>query len=130
LVASLDAASRTELEGDELLIEFTPEAKHSRDTLAKADNAKALREACSEVCGRNIGIRFAVKDGTMPATSHFTGSRRASFKQQIRQAAAQNPPSNKSCAPLAARLSISRRSDLTSFYRRGRRVFRRDRREE
>src|SRR5258707_1236030 len=62
LVASLDAASRTELEGDELLIEFTPEAKHSRDTLAKADNAKALREACSEVCGRDIEIRLAIND--------------------------------------------------------------------
>ena len=37
LVASLDAAMRVELVGDDLLIEFTPEAKQSRDTLAKAD---------------------------------------------------------------------------------------------
>jgi hypothetical protein len=92
LVASLDAASRTELEGDELLIEFTPEAKHSRDTLAKADNAKALREACSEVCGRNIGIRFAVKDGTSAGDEPLSPEEEEHrSKKRIRQAAAQNP---------------------------------------
>ena len=36
LIAALDAASRAELEGDELLIEFTPEARQARDTLDKA----------------------------------------------------------------------------------------------
>src|SRR5205823_14609872 len=32
LIAALDAACRVELEGDELSIEFMPEARHSRDT--------------------------------------------------------------------------------------------------
>ena len=92
LIAALDASSRVELEGDELLIEFTPEAKHSRDTLAKADNAKALREACSEVCGRDIGIRFAAKDATSQNDQPLSPEeeeRRS--KKQIRQTAAQNP---------------------------------------
>jgi DNA polymerase-3 subunit gamma/tau len=92
LIAALDASSRAELEGDELLIEFTPDAKHSRDTLAKADNAKALREACREVCGRDIGIRFAVKDGSSEGDEQLSPEeeeRRS--KKQIRQAAAQNP---------------------------------------
>lgn len=92
LIAALDASSRAELEGDELLIEFTPDAKHSRDTLAKADNAKALREACSEVCGRDIGIRFTVKDGNNESDEPLSPEeeeRRS--KKQIRQTAAQNP---------------------------------------
>jgi DNA polymerase-3 subunit gamma/tau len=92
LIAALEASSRAELEGDELLIEFTPEAKHSRDTLAKGDNAKALREACSEVCGRDIGIRFAVKDATNESGEQLSPEeeeRRS--KKQIRQTAAQNP---------------------------------------
>ncbi|MDX6289914.1 MAG: polymerase subunit gamma/tau [Blastocatellia bacterium] len=92
LIAALDASSRAELEGDELLIEFTPDAKHSRDTLAKADNAKALREACREVCGRDIGIRFAVKDVSSEGDEQLSPEeeeRRS--KKQIRQAAAQNP---------------------------------------
>lgn len=92
LIAALDASSRAELEGDELLLEFTADAKHSRDTLAKADNAKALREACSEVCGRDIGIRFAVKDGNNESDEPLSPEeeeRRS--KKQIRQTAAQNP---------------------------------------
>lgn len=92
LVAALDAAGRAELENDELSIEFTPEARHSRDTLAKADNAKALREACAEVCGREIGIRFSIRSGDgddgAPASPEEE-ERRA--KQEARQAIAQNP---------------------------------------
>jgi DNA polymerase-3 subunit gamma/tau len=92
LIAALDAASRLEFEDDDLLIEFAPEAKHSRDTLAKSDNAKALREACSEVCGRDIGIRFAIKDGASGNDAPLSPEeeeRRS--KKQTRQAAAQNP---------------------------------------
>jgi hypothetical protein len=92
LIAALEAASRAELEGDELLIEFTPEAKHSRDTLAKSDNAKTLREACSEVCGRDIGIRFSIRDGSSDANEPLSPEeeeRRA--RKQTRQAATQNP---------------------------------------
>jgi len=92
LIAALDAACRVELEGDELSIEFMPEARHSRDTLAKADNAKALREACAEVCGREIGIRFAIRqaesDESAP-TSPEEEERRT--KQQTRETVAQNP---------------------------------------
>ena len=91
LIAAIDAAVRAELEGDELLIEFTPEARHYRDTLAKSENARALREACAEVCGREIGIRFTIKDDAandLPASSDEE-SRRS--QQLARQAAAQNP---------------------------------------
>jgi DNA polymerase III subunit gamma/tau len=92
LIAALDAACRVELEGDELSIEFMPEARHSRDTLAKADNAKALREACTEVCGREIGIRFAIRqaesDEGAPASPEEEERR---SKQQAREAVAQNP---------------------------------------
>jgi DNA polymerase-3 subunit gamma/tau len=91
LIAAIDAAMRAELEGDELSIEFAPEARHYRDTLAKAENAKALREACAEVCGREIRIRFSIKDGaadSLPASSEEETRR---SKQQARQAAVQNP---------------------------------------
>lgn len=92
LIAALDGASRAELEGDELLIEFTPDARHSRDTLAKADNANALREACYGVFGREIGIRFSIKDEAVDSNeppSPEEESRRS--KKQTRQTAAQNP---------------------------------------
>jgi DNA polymerase-3 subunit gamma/tau len=92
LIAALDDACRAELEGDELSIEFTSEVRHSRDTLAKADNAKALREACAEVYGREIGIRFSIRSGNsndgVPASSEEEERR---SKQQAREAVAQNP---------------------------------------
>ena len=90
LIAALDAARRAELVGDDFSIEFTSETRHYRDTLAKTDNLKALREACSEVCGCDIGILFSIKDddGEAPASSEAAELR---SKQSARQAAAQNP---------------------------------------
>ncbi|MDX6444110.1 MAG: polymerase subunit gamma/tau [Blastocatellia bacterium] len=92
LIAAFDDASRAELEGDELVIEFASANQQSRNTLAKAENAKVLREACSEVCGREVGIRFAVKDAvdeSNAALSPEDEERRA--KKQTRQTVAQNP---------------------------------------
>jgi DNA polymerase-3 subunit gamma/tau len=92
LIAALDSASRVELEGEELRIEFTPDARHDRDTLAKADNAKALREAGSEVCGRDIGIRLLIKDGATDSTEPLSPEEKERrSKKQTRQAATQNP---------------------------------------
>jgi len=92
LIAALDAARRVELDGDELLIEFAVDAKHFRDTLAKAESAKLLREVCADVCGREIGIRFVVQPsdatGSEPISADEEDRR---SKQKARQAAAQNP---------------------------------------
>jgi DNA polymerase-3 subunit gamma/tau len=92
LIAAIEAARRLELEGDELLVEFNPDAKHFRDTLAKADSAKLMREICSELCGREIGIRFAVPtvDGLATEPRSPDEDQRQA-KQKARQAAAQNP---------------------------------------
>jgi DNA polymerase III gamma/tau subunit len=89
LIAAIEAALRAELEADELVVEFSAEAKHYRDTLARTDNAKALREACAEVCGREIGIRFVIKNGAetnVPAVEEDPQA-----KQKARHAVAQDP---------------------------------------
>jgi len=91
LAAAMAAAARVELEGDELTIEFSPDAKHSRDTLAKADNARILRETCAEVCGREIGIRFVIRDGEADEASVSPEEDERRSKQKARLAAAQNP---------------------------------------
>jgi hypothetical protein len=91
LIAAFDDASRAELEGDELVIEFASANQQSRNTLAKAENAKVLREAGSEVCGREVGIRFAVKDAvdeSNVALSPEDEERRA--KKKTRETVAQN----------------------------------------
>jgi DNA polymerase-3 subunit gamma/tau len=62
LVTALDEARNTILEGNELCLEFAPNTRNFRDTLAKSDNVKILREVCKEVTGRDLGVRFVVID--------------------------------------------------------------------
>jgi hypothetical protein len=91
LAAAISAASRIDLEGDELTIEFSAEAKHSRDTMAKPDNVKILRDTCAEVCGRAVGIRFVMRDSEVADAPLAPEEDQKRSRQQARQAAAQNP---------------------------------------
>ncbi len=91
LAASMAAAARVELEGNELTIEFSAEGKHERGTMAKPENVKILREACAEVCGREIGIRFVIRDGEPDNASVSPEEDQRRSKQKARLAAAQNP---------------------------------------
>jgi DNA polymerase-3 subunit gamma/tau len=91
LIAAIDAALRAELEGEEFVIEFMPDARHYRDTLARADNLKALGEACAEVCGREVGIRFAIKDGADSISTDAVGEDTQQAKKKARHAAAADP---------------------------------------
>jgi DNA polymerase III subunit gamma/tau len=91
LAAAIGAAAGVELDGDELTIEFSPEAKHSRDTMVKPDNAKTLREACATVLGSEIGIRFVLRDGEADDAALSPEEDQRRSKQKARQAAAQHP---------------------------------------
>jgi len=62
LVTALEGARQATIQGSELCIEFLPETKHLRDTLAKSDNVKILREVCKEITGGELGVRFVVAD--------------------------------------------------------------------
>jgi DNA polymerase III subunit gamma/tau len=91
LIAAIEGALRAELEGEEFVIEFMPDARHYRDTLARADNIKALREACAEVCGREVGIRFAIKDGADSIPTDAVAEDTQQAKKKARHAAAADP---------------------------------------
>ena len=86
LIAAIAAAPRIELEGDDLVIEFSADDRH----LAKPDTAKILREVSAEICGRSVGIRFATGNGGDDAPVSPEEEQRRS-KQKARQAAAENP---------------------------------------
>jgi len=62
LVTALEGACQASLEGNELCLEFTPDARHLRDTLSKTDNVRILREVCKEITGRDLGVRFVISD--------------------------------------------------------------------
>ena len=69
LVTALEGARCATLEGNELCLEFTPDARHLRDTLSKSDNVKILREVCKEITGRDLGVRFVINDPQGSAAS-------------------------------------------------------------
>ncbi|HEV2835930.1 MAG TPA: DNA polymerase III subunit gamma/tau [Pyrinomonadaceae bacterium] len=60
LVTAIESALTTTLENGEMIIEFAPESRHFRDTLAKSESF--VRDACREVTGQEIKIRILVKD--------------------------------------------------------------------
>jgi len=91
LIAAIEAAARVDLEDDDLSIEFSANARHARDTLAKPENAKTLREACAEVCGREVGVRFSIRDGETDDAPASPEEEQRRSKQRARQAAAQDP---------------------------------------
>ncbi|HEV2799802.1 MAG TPA: hypothetical protein VGW12_04860 [Pyrinomonadaceae bacterium] len=62
LAIALEGARKVSIEGDELYVEYAPEAKHLRDNLTKPESIKLLREVCSEVVGRAMGVRISVRD--------------------------------------------------------------------
>ncbi len=93
LVIALDGARKAMVEGDELYVEFAPEARHLRDNLAKPDSVKILREVCHDLIGRDIGVRIGVREqGTgadeAPASKPDDEHRE---KQRLREMAEQHP---------------------------------------
>jgi DNA polymerase-3 subunit gamma/tau len=93
LVIALEGARKVSFEGDELVIEFAPEAKHLRDNLAKPDSVKMLREVCRELTGRDMGVRISVKEASADEAdaplSKQDEARRE--KQQLREMAERHP---------------------------------------
>ena len=91
LVTALESARNATVEGNELCIEFAPDFKHMRDTLAKGDNLKILREVCFEVTGSEVGVRFVIADveGNDAPISKEENQRRE--KQRLREAAEKDP---------------------------------------
>ena len=92
LVTLLDGAAQASIVGDELCVEFAPEGKSMRDTLAKSDNVKVLREVCKEVTGSDVGVRFVIRDpqaSNDPAVSKQDTERRE--KKSLRETAEKDP---------------------------------------
>ncbi len=90
LVTVIEGAKQISLEEGELFVEFTPEQRHLRDTLAKPDNVKILREACREVTGKDLGVRIVIsEDGEAEMESPTNAERRR--KKALRESAEKDP---------------------------------------
>ena len=92
LVTAFEGARLARLDDNELYLEFAPETKHLRDTLAKSENVKLIREACLEVTGKEIGVRIAMKDnGTDDALPLSKEDEERREKQGLREVAEKSP---------------------------------------
>jgi len=92
LVTALEGARQAAIADGELCIEFAPENRHLRDTLAKADNVKILREVCKEITGGDLGVRYVINDGSVGddvPLSKEEAKRRE--KQSLRETAEKDP---------------------------------------
>jgi DNA polymerase-3 subunit gamma/tau len=86
LATALDGARKVEVRGDELCVEFAPDAKFLRDNLSKPENARLVREACSEIVGREVGIQIAVRDERESAEAAVEGEEQAA-RRSLREMA-------------------------------------------
>ena len=91
LVTALEGASRAAIEGNELSIEFAPADRHLRDTLAKSDNIKILREVCKEITGNDLGVRFVIADGHSADAPVSKEEAERREKQELRAQAEKDP---------------------------------------
>jgi DNA polymerase-3 subunit gamma/tau len=91
LVTALEGATSARLEGNELCLEFAPDARHLRDTLAKSDNVKILREVCRELTDRDFGVRFVVGDAQAADAPPSKEENERREKQSLRERAEKDP---------------------------------------
>ena len=115
LVTALEGARRTELSNEELYVEFAPETRHLRDTLAKSDNVNMLREICREVTGKDLGVRIVIKDQTPSEDVPLSREDEARQEQQrLRETAEQNPVVQQMLRTFRGEIVDVRREDKSS----------------
>jgi DNA polymerase-3 subunit gamma/tau len=93
LVTALEGARLADISDIEFYVEFAPEARHLRDTLAKSDNVKILREICHEVTGKELAVRIMIKDQAAEAAdAPLTREEEERLEQnRLREDAEKNP---------------------------------------
>ncbi|HXL82478.1 MAG TPA: DNA polymerase III subunit gamma/tau [Pyrinomonadaceae bacterium] len=91
LVTALEGASQASITGNELFIEFAPANRHLRDTLAKSDNIKMLREVCKEITGNDLGVRFVIAAGQAADAPISNEEAERREQQEMRERAEKDP---------------------------------------
>ncbi len=92
LVTALEGASQAAIADGELCVEFAPADRHLRDTLAKPDNVKILREACKEITGGDLGVRFVIVDANASADAPVSKEEAKRREKQDLRATAEKDP--------------------------------------
>ncbi|HEY0100788.1 MAG TPA: DNA polymerase III subunit gamma/tau [Pyrinomonadaceae bacterium] len=91
LAIALEGARKVSFEGEELYVEFAPESKHLRESLAKPESVKLLREVCESVCGREMSVSIVVKDKSESAQLPTARDAEAEEQRALRELAENHP---------------------------------------
>jgi len=91
LVTALESAVTANVDLQELCLEFEPTARHLRDTLAKSENSKILRDVCREVSGRDLGLRIVIREEPS-ANGPPSKEEEARHEQQLLRESAEKHP--------------------------------------
>ncbi len=92
LVVALEGAQRVRIDGEELCVEYAPGAKHLRDSLAKPDNMRILREVCREVTGSEMEVRILVGEAGVRDDKDISQPDEAQRETQRLREMAENHP--------------------------------------
>ncbi|MGB8509611.1 MAG: hypothetical protein WCD76_14585, partial [Pyrinomonadaceae bacterium] len=92
LAIALEEARRVAIEGDDLCVEFAPEGRHLRELLLKSDNQRIVREACSEVLGRETGLRVNIRTPGEGDDAPLTKADEERLEQQRMRESVENHP--------------------------------------
>ena len=109
LVIALEGAHKAVVEGDELYVEFAPEAKHLRDNLAKPESVKLLREVGREALGRDLSVRIVTQEKSDPNAPPTKEEEARLEKQSLREIAEQDPGVQKALRTFRAEIVDVRR---------------------
>jgi DNA polymerase III subunit gamma/tau len=90
VLTALESARSVVIEEGELRIEFSSDLKHMRDTLAKPENIKLLREICKQVLGKDVGVLLRVGEGDQTEPTQAAENRKV-VKEDLRQTAENHP---------------------------------------
>ena len=91
LAVSLEGARKVSVEGDELYVEFAPEAKYLCDTLSKPENVKMLREIGRELFGLDIRVRISTKEKSEQKLTPTREDEERLERERLRELAEQHP---------------------------------------
>ncbi|HKC63145.1 MAG TPA: hypothetical protein VKB86_05880, partial [Pyrinomonadaceae bacterium] len=91
LVVALEGARASAIEGDQLYVEFAPEAKYLCDTLSKAENIKMLRDIGRELFGHDIKVRIVTKEKGEQNLTPAKENEGQLERERLREIAEQHP---------------------------------------
>jgi DNA polymerase III subunit gamma/tau len=112
LAVAFEGARRVRIEGEEVCVEFGPEAKHLHAQLKKPESQRLLREVCCEVLGRGVGVAVLLRGpGELEEETDTPEDAARREQRQLREQAQGHPHVQEMLKTFRAEIVDVRRTD-------------------